>query len=170
MPNNRPTGQHFVQKQYLENFCDPSGKLQAHHAQSRDGKSLDCKWFESNPAGLGIEQNIYTVYDKDGSPYRIEKEHLAVKIEPPGMEVISQILSEHPDLIAPADMIGLAPYIAHAAVRVPASLKLKELMEPEMKAGRIGGEPIPCGAAGDSKGSRGNRAATTGIQVLHKIL
>jgi Protein of unknown function (DUF4238) len=151
MPNNRPTGQHFVQKKYLENFCDASGKLQAHHAQSRDGKTLDCKWFESNPGGLATEQNIYTAYDQEGSPYRIETEHLARKIEPPGLAAINQILTEHPDMIAPTAMIGLAPYIAHAAVRVPAALKLKEIMQPEMKAGRIVGEPIHAGPLGIPK-------------------
>jgi Protein of unknown function (DUF4238) len=148
MPNNRPTGQHFVQEAFLKNFCDTNGKLQAHHARSKDGNTLELKWIENTPDGLAKEQNIYTVYDQQGSPYRIEDEHLAIKIEPPGMAAITQIIADRPDLIGPTTMEGLAPYIAHAAVRVPAALKLKQVMEPEMKAGRIVGEPIHPGAQG----------------------
>ena len=37
-------------------------------------------------------------------------------------------------------MAGLGPYLANAAVRVPAALKLKEVMQPYMAAGRIVGD------------------------------
>jgi hypothetical protein len=45
----------------------------------------------------------------------------------------------------------LAIYISYTATRVPAALKLKKIMEPEMKAGRISGEPINPGPQGIPK-------------------
>jgi Protein of unknown function (DUF4238) len=144
---NRPEGQHFVQKAYLKNFCDPNGKLNAYLVLSRDGSSLESKWIEGTPEKLGKENNIYTL--QDGSPFCME-EHFQ-GIEDAGMAAIHRMLAGRLDVVAPADADGLMPYIAYAATRVPAALKLKKIMEPEMKAGRIAGEPINPGSSGIPK-------------------
>src|SRR5580700_3709123 len=96
---NRPQLQHFVQKKYLENFCDSNGTLQAHLIRSLDGSTLTSKWVEGNPNSLGKQKNIYTL--SDGSPYRIEDQFC--KVEPPGMTAIGHILAHRPDTVTPAD-------------------------------------------------------------------
>ena len=144
---NRPEGQHFVQRAYLENFCDPSGKLNSCVMLSSDGVSVTPKWITGSPRSLGKENNLYTL--QSGAPFALE--HHLEKVESGGMKVITNVLATRPDAVISQDAVDLGAYIAYAATRVPAALKLKRLMEPEMRAGRIRGEPINPGAEGIPK-------------------
>jgi hypothetical protein len=144
---NRPVGQHFVQRAYLENFCDPPGKLNSCLLLSSDGISIQPKWIVGSPKFLGKENNLYTL--QSGAPFAIE--HHLCNIEHAGMQVIARVLEHRPETVSSDDAADLAAYIAYAATRVPAALKLKKIMEPEMEAGRIYGEPINPGPQGIPK-------------------
>jgi hypothetical protein len=141
---NRPEGQHFVQRAYLENFCDPPGKLNSCVLLSTGGASITPKWISGSPATLGKENNLYTL--QEGSPFAIENR--LQQIEVAGMDAIRKVLADRPDKVAPKDSVKMATYISYAAARVPAALKLKKFMEPEMRAGRVSGEPLNPGPQG----------------------
>ncbi len=120
MPGNEPKSQHFVQRAYLEGFCDPvpnertgSPFLWIHSATGPVRRQV--------PKECAVE-NYFYCYERDGQRSFLAEAHLS-RLEEASKEVLDS--AGHGTLpIALKDRFTLTGYVAMSLVRTPQGKKL----------------------------------------------